>query len=238
MVAILEVINKYVVYLRTSTKEQDLGIKGQKEKIDTFVKIKSGSVIKTFTEKESGLNDNRPELKKAIKYAEIHNAILLVSSLDRLTRKEKKFYELQEEKVKFQCCDSPDGNPIAMGFQAIGARMYVDALRANTKAALGQIKKAIKKDGKYKTKISGRFITRLGNTTNIKEASLLGAEKRKDNAREYAAEIMPIINEIKNIGKVITLKGIADALNARGIKTSNEKMWWATSVKNVMERSL
>ena len=44
MVAILEVVNKYVAYLRTSTKEQDLGIKGQKEKIDTFVKIKSGSV--------------------------------------------------------------------------------------------------------------------------------------------------------------------------------------------------
>ena len=70
------------------------------------------------------------------------------------------------------------------------------------------------------------------------ETELYRIIKRKDNAREYAAEIMPIINEIKNIGKVITLKGIADALNARGIKTSNEKMWWATSVKNVMERSL
>ena len=238
MVAILEVINKYVAYLRTSTKEQVLGIKGQKEKIDTFVKIKSGSIIKTFIEKESGLNDDRPELKKAIKYGELHKAILLVSSLDRLTRKEKKFYELQEEKVKFQCCDSPDGNPIAMGFQAIGARMYVDALRINTKAALGQIKKIIEKDGRYKTKVSGRFITRLGNTTNIKDAQFLGGKKSKDNAKKYAAEIMPIINEIINVGKVISLYGIAAALNARGIKTSKKKIWWPTTVKNVMERSL
>jgi 5-methylcytosine-specific restriction endonuclease McrBC GTP-binding regulatory subunit McrB len=121
---------------------------------------------------------------------------------------------------------------------AILAQKELKNIRKRTRNGLQQIKTKIEQQGKYKTKFTGRYITKLGNTKNIKEASLLGAEKRKDNAREYAAEIMPIINEIKNIGKVITLKGIADALNARGIKTSNEKMWWATSVKNVMERSL
>ena len=49
---------------------------------------------------------------------------------------------------------------------------------------------------------------------------------------------MPIINEIINVGKVISLYGIAAALNARGIKTSKKKIWWPTTVKNVMERSL
>jgi DNA invertase Pin-like site-specific DNA recombinase len=239
MVAILEVVNKYVAYLRTSTRKQLLGLDAQKEIINKFINERPGSkIIKSFTEQESGFKDDRKQLVLAINFANENNARLLISTMDRLTRKASFYLQLQEQGVKFTMCDMPEADETVVGIMAILAQKELKNIRKRTRNGLQQIKTKIEQQGKYKTKFTGRYITKLGNTKNIKEASLLGAEKRKDNAREYAAEIMPIINEIKNIGKVITLKGIADALNARGIKTSNEKMWWATSVKNVMERSL
>ena len=35
---------------------------------------------------------------------------------------------------------------------------------------------------------------------------------------------------------VTTLQGIADALNARGIRTARGRRWYATTVKNVLDR--
>ena len=74
------VIVFFVFLIFTINQEQvltkDLVSRTQKEKIDTFVKIKSGSIIKTFIEKESGLNDDRPELKKAIKKLSLKTKIV------------------------------------------------------------------------------------------------------------------------------------------------------------------
>lgn len=239
MVAILEVVNKYVVYLRTSTRKQLLGLDAQKEIINKFINERPGSkIIKSFTEQESGFKDDRKQLVLAINFANENNARLLISTMDRLTRKASFYLQLQEQGVKFTMCDMPEADETVIGIMAILAQKELKNIRKRTRNGLQQIKTKIEQQGKYKTKFTGRFITRLGNTTNIKEAQLLGGKKSKDNAKKYAAEIMPIINEIINVGKVISLYGIAAALNARGIKTSKKKIWWPTTVKNVMERSL
>ena len=47
--------------------------------------------------------------------------------------------------------------------------------------------------------------------------------------------IAPIIRDIEAAG-VTTLKGIAEALNARGIKTARGGSWYAMTVRNVMQR--
>jgi DNA invertase Pin-like site-specific DNA recombinase len=239
MVAILEVVNKYVAYLRTSTRKQLLGLDAQKEIINKFINERPGSkIIKSFTEQESGFKDDRKQLVLAINFANENNARLLISTMDRLTRKASFYLQLQEQGVKFTMCDMPEADETVIGIMAILAQKELKNIRKRTRNGLQQIKNKIQKQGRYRTKVSGRFITKLGNTTNIKEAQLLGGKKSKDNAKKYAAEIMPIINEIINVGKVISLYGIAAALNARGIKTSKKKIWWPTTVKNVMERSL
>ncbi len=49
--------------------------------------------------------------------------------------------------------------------------------------------------------------------------------------------MVPVIRDTERAG-VTTLQGIADALNARGIKTARGRQWYATTVKNVLDRAV
>ncbi len=50
-----------------------------------------------------------------------------------------------------------------------------------------------------------------------------------------AANVAPIIREVQAAG-ITTLQGIADALNARGIKTARGRQWAPATVRNVLLR--
>ena len=77
----------------------------------------------------------------------------------------------------------------------------------------------------------------LGNLTNLDVVRVRGHATIKANADKYAKDIKDIIEGIKLSG-VNTLQGIATALNNRGVKTYNDKVWYPTTIKNVMERAL
>ena len=224
----------YVAYLRTSTKKQLLGIAAQQDKIQDFISKRDGSVlIKTFTEQESGLKNNRKQLQAAIQFAKENNARLLIATMDRLTRKASFFLQLQEEGVKFTICDMPEADETTISILAVIAQREVKLIKQRTKNGLGQIKKKLKQDGQYKTKVSNRVITKLGNTTNLAQAAALAVQAKKKAAKKFAQEILPKIKEIREVGKVNTFRGIAAALNARGIKSYNEGKWYASSVRNL-----
>lgn len=55
-------------------------------------------------------------------------------------------------------------------------------------------------------------------------------------ADRHAANVLPIVKQIKAAGAT-TLRQIAEAVNARGIATPRGGVWYATSVKNLMERT-
>jgi Recombinase len=59
----------------------------------------------------------------------------------------------------------------------------------------------------------------------------------KAKADRHAANVLPIIREAQRAGAE-TLRDVADALNARGIATARGGKWHATSVKNLLERSI
>lgn len=224
----------YVAYLRTSTKKQLLGIAAQQDKIQDFICKRDGSVlIKTFTEQESGLKNNRKQLQAAIQFAKENNARLLIATMDRLTRKASFFLQLQEEGVKFTICDMPEADETTISILAVIAQREVKMIRQRTKNGLGQIKKKLKQDGQHITKVSNRVITKLGNTTNLAQAAALAVQAKKKAAKKFAQEILPKIKEIREVGKVNTFRGIAAALNARGIKSYNEGKWYASSVRNL-----
>jgi len=56
----------------------------------------------------------------------------------------------------------------------------------------------------------------------------------KANADRHAANVLPIIREAQKAGAT-SLRDIADVLNARGVQTPGR--WYATSVKNILERA-
>ena len=54
---------KYVTYLRVSTRKQGnsgLGLAAQQSSIDALVALRKGKVLQSFTEVESGKNNDRP----------------------------------------------------------------------------------------------------------------------------------------------------------------------------------
>ena len=55
-------------------------------------------------------------------------------------------------------------------------------------------------------------------------------------AVQHAANVLPIIREIKRAGAT-TLREIANALNARGVATARGGQCYATTVSNVLERT-
>ncbi len=85
----------------------------------------------------------------------------------------------------------------------------------------------------------GNFVAYYRVSTDRKGEQLHAARKgvsvRMQQADAFAANVLPIIRDIENAG-VTTLKGIAEALNARGIKTARGGSWHPTTVKNVLQR--
>ncbi len=67
-------------------------------------------------------------------------------------------------------------------------------------------------------------------------ASAKGVTSNVTTADRFAANVVPVIRDIERAG-VTTLQGIADALNARGIRTARGRRWYATTVRNVLDRA-
>ena len=55
-------------------------------------------------------------------------------------------------------------------------------------------------------------------------------------ADQHATNVLPVIREIRRAGAT-SLHQIAEALNARGITTPRGGQWYASSVRNVLERA-
>jgi DNA invertase Pin-like site-specific DNA recombinase len=68
------------------------------------------------------------------------------------------------------------------------------------------------------------------------EASTLGAAANKANANRFSANIIPIIREIQASG-VTTLRGVARALNARGVPSARGAPWSEVAVSNILKRA-
>jgi DNA invertase Pin-like site-specific DNA recombinase len=54
-------------------------------------------------------------------------------------------------------------------------------------------------------------------------------------ADQHADNVLPVIREVRRAGAT-SLRQIADALNARGIPTPRGGRWYASSVRNALER--
>ncbi|WP_244508577.1 recombinase family protein [Litoreibacter albidus] len=109
-------MQEYVIYRRVSTKEQGksglgLGLEAQQRDIDLYLQNYSDvpfEILGTFTDVLSGGNNDRPELAKAMELARKTGAELLVSKLDRLSRKVSFIAQLMEDKrITFRVASMP-----------------------------------------------------------------------------------------------------------------------------------
>jgi DNA invertase Pin-like site-specific DNA recombinase len=77
---------------------------------------------------------------------------------------------------------------------------------------------------------------KLGNPTNAVEALAIGRRTLAKEADAFAANVLPIIDALNAAG-ITELRGLASALNQRGVRTARGGQWHVSNVRNVIARS-
>jgi DNA invertase Pin-like site-specific DNA recombinase len=145
----------------------------------------------------------------------------VVAKLDRLSRDVHFISGLMTHRVPFLVAElGSDVDPFILHLFAALAEKERAMISARTKAALAAAKARGVKLGGPKLTLARRNAL----------ASI------KANADRQAANVLPVIREVQRTGAV-TLRDLADALNARGIPTPRGGKWYATSVRNVLSRT-
>lgn len=218
---------KYIAYLRTSTKDQTLGIEAQRAKAQAFAQAQGGQIVGEFSEHESGKVDARPELAKAVTECEKQGAILLIAKLDRLSRRVAFLFELKEmldaKGLEAVCVDMPEimKSTLMLGVMASLAQQERELISERTKAALAAKKAQGVKLGRPKG-------------SNMDAAVKASISKRMADAQEWALAHLPAISRM---AKTMSHNQIAITLNEQGIPTRRGGKWTATAVKRVLNRS-
>lgn len=213
---------KYVLYYRVSTKEQGksgLGLAAQKRDINLFLDNYSDTpfeVVQEFTEIESGANSDRPELQKAIKLAKAQKAILLVSKLDRLSRKVSFIASLLDDKaLQFKVAQMPTADKFQLHIYAALAEQERDFISTRTKAALKE------------AKANGKRLGGLRDKTN--ERNKVRRKQAENEAQKLSGILKPMIGSH-------SLQAMADTLNQSGLRTARGSEFKPMTVKRVIDR--
>jgi len=219
---------RFIGYVRVSTAKQGhsgLGIEAQREALERFAASEGFQILRVFVEVETGKGsdalDRRPQLAAALSEARRQRCSVAVAKLDRLSRDVHFISGLMAHRVPFVVAElGPDVDPFILHLFAALAQKERAMISARTKAALAAAK--------------ARGVT-LG-SPELPKARKNAVTTIKALADQHAANVVPIIREIRRAGAT-SLHQIADALNARGITTPRGGQWYASSVRNVLQRA-
>jgi len=216
-------MQRYVTYKRVSTEDQGksgLGLEAQTRDITLYLDTYSPEpweVVGEFVEVESGTNGDRSELRKAIDLAKKTKATLLVSKLDRLSRKVSYIAALMDDpKLSFRVASMPHADKFQLHIYAALAEQEREFISLRTKAALKE------------AKARGVQLGGLRDKTMKRNAVV------KANADARAMKLEGIVRPLRDSNA--TLREIADALNGAGLATPRGGRWHPTSVARLLER--
>ena len=176
-------------------------------------------MIGEFTEIESGKRNERPELERALAICKRHKARLVIAKLDRLSRNLAFIATLMDSGVEFVAVDNPHANKLTIHILAAVAQHEREMIAQRTKDALLAAK--------------ARGVT-LGNP-KLADVRNRAVASVKADADRFAKNVAPIIREIQSSG-VTSHRGVARALNSRGIATARGGEWTAVQVGSILRR--
>jgi DNA invertase Pin-like site-specific DNA recombinase len=222
-------VQQAIAYYRVSTARQGrsgLGIEAQREAVSRFSAAEEIEIVAEFVEVETGKGadalDRRPELAAALATGRAKRCPVIVAKLDRLSRDVAFVAGLMAEKVPFIVAElGSDADPFMLHLYAALAEKERRLISERTRAALAA------------RKAQGAI---LGNRRNAKQAAAQGHKSLSSESDAFADKVMPLIESLRAAG-VCDLRGLAEALNNRGIPTARGGRWHVSNVKNVIERA-
>jgi DNA invertase Pin-like site-specific DNA recombinase len=146
---------------------------------------------------------------------------VIVAKLDRLSRDVAFIAGLMVQRVPFVVAElGADADPFMLHLYAALAEKVRRLISERTKAALAS------------RKTTGM---KLGNPTNTAEAAAKGRKISADEADRFARTVLPLIASIQRTG-INSLRGVAIALNNRGVRTARGGQWQVSNVRNLLRR--
>jgi DNA invertase Pin-like site-specific DNA recombinase len=219
-------MKKYIAYYRVSRKEQGisgLGLSAQKSSVEKYVTSQDGTILKSFTEIETGTNKReRIEIHKAIQQAKNEGAIRAIANLSRLARNVSFVSSLMDAGIEFIAVDMPTANHFTIHIFSALAEEEAKLISSRTKVALAELKKKGVK---------------LGNPQNLtSEARAKGLECVKNNAinNDRNRQAQSVILSCKEKG--MSYREIARYLNELNFKTRYGNQFLAPTVLQLYNR--
>jgi len=204
-----------------------LGLEAQQAAIARFCEAWELEPTAEYIEVESGKGadalDRRPQLAAALADAKTRGCPVVVAKLDRLSRDVAFISSLMAKRVPFVVAElGADVDPFLLHIYAALAEKERQLISERTKAALASAK---------------RRGVKLGNRTNLTVAQAKGLASIQAQADAHARAVLPAIEAIQKAG-ISSLRGIAKALNARGVATARGGKWQAVQVGNVIREGM
>lgn len=215
----------FVAYYRVSSSKQAAtryGLDAQRRDVQIFLEnYADGAVVREFEDVESGKHDDprrRPGLADAIAYCRKHKATLLVSKLDRLSRKVSHISDLMDDRsFGFVVCSMPNADRFQLHIYASLAEQEREFIALRTKQGL----ESARSRGQQ-----------LGGNRGGAEARRAAVQQIADTSAQRIADIVLPLRR----GNA-TLQQIADALTKAGIETPRgKKVWHPSGVRNALNR--
>ena len=216
-------MRQFVIYKRVSTKEQGrtgLGLAAQERDIRLYLEAYAQQpfeVLATFTEVQTGKDDHRPQLDRALELVRKTGAELLVAKLDRLSRRVSFIAALMDDKqITLRVAAMPHADKFQLHIYAALAEQEREFISLRTKAALNEAKaRGVKLGG-------------LRDDTGRRNAAL------QRQAKERAEKVANLILPLRANGS--SYQAIAEALNGAGVATARGGTWHASQVKRTLDR--
>jgi DNA invertase Pin-like site-specific DNA recombinase len=205
-----------VAYIRVSTGKQGksgLGLEAQQAAIERFAAQEDFAITSTFTEVQSGKDDDnkRPKLSAALEAADKAKAPVICAKLDRLSRDVHFISGLMKHKVAFIVADlGADTDPFMLHLYAALAEKERRIISVRTRDALAAAKARGKKLGGLREHGRG-----------LQQAAL-----------ERAMALKPILTELATL----SARAAATELNRRKVETPTGAPWSAMTVIRMRQR--
>ncbi|MGK7652397.1 recombinase family protein [Roseovarius sp. B08] len=217
----------FIAYYRVSSAKQDRtgnGMEAQRRDIGLFLAnyaCEGAALVASYQDVASGKHDDprrRPGLSEALAHCRRIGGTLLVSKLDRLSRKVLHIAQLLDDKtVSFKVVSMPQADNFQLHIYASLAEQEREFISIRTKAGLASVK------------AKG---TVLGGDRGGAANAAIANRRIADNHAQNIAQIALPMRAAKS-----SYQAIADALTKAGVETPRgKKVWYPQTVKNALNR--
>ncbi len=186
---------KFVIYRRLSkedrTKTQH-GFESQLMDINFYLEgLDSYEVVGSFKEFISGAADVKPELEKALELCRETGSVLLISKLDRLSRRVAQVATYMESDVNFKVSTYPSATNMMLHIMSVMAEEERAVIAARVKRGLAVVKRDTPE------KLAKGKDSQWSKTFRANKAA--GLHKSTRNREATKKKLIPVINAVKDM---------------------------------------